>query len=168
MDWAEISNRAMEFIRKYRYVILVLLAGIFLLALPEGDAQQQQTVEPAEQTTLQPSLASSLEDILSKIEGAGKVRVLLTQAEGEQTLYQTDEDITTGEMSSDVRRETVIITDGSRGEAGLIRQVNPPIYLGAIILCQGADSAKVRLDIVEAVSSVTALSSDNITVLKMK
>lgn len=168
MDWAGISNKWMEYAKKYRYVLLVVLAGIFLMALPEGEEKQPETVSPAAESTVQPSLAASLEDILGKIEGAGKVQVLLTQAEGEQTLYQTDEDITTGEISGDIRRETVIITDGSRGEAGLIRQVNPPTYLGAIVLCQGADSAKVRLAIVEAVSSVTALSSDSITVLKMK
>ena len=168
MDWAEVSNRGMEFIKKYRYVLLVLLAGIFLMALPDGEKAQTETEVPAIESTAQPTLQDSLAEILSQIEGAGKVRVLLTQAAGEQTIYQTDEDISTSENSSDIRRETVIITDSGRGETGLIRQVNPPTYLGAVVLCQGADSAKVRLAIVEAVMSVTALSSDNITVLKMK
>ena len=168
MDWAEVSNRGMEFIKKYRYVLLVLLAGIFLMALPDGEKAQTETEVPAIESTAQPTLQDSLAEILRQIEGAGKVRVLLTQAAGEQTIYQTDEDISTSENSSDIRRETVIITDSGRGETGLIRQVNPPTYLGAVVLCQGADSAKVRLAIVEAVMSVTALSSDNITVLKMK
>ena len=168
MDWAEVSNRGMEFIKKYRYVLLVLLAGIFLMALPDGEKAQTETEVPAIESTAQPTLQDSLAEILSQIEGAGKVRVLLTQAAGEQTIYQTDEDISTSENSSDIRRETVIITDSGRGETGLIRQVNPPTYLGAVVLSQGADSAKVRLAIVEAVMSVTALSSDNITVLKMK
>ena len=41
-------------------------------------------------------------------------------------------------------------------------------YTGAVILCQGADSATVRLQIVEAVSVYTGLSSNKIMVLKMK
>jgi len=49
-----------------------------------------------------------------------------------------------------------------------VQQVNPPTYLGAVIVCQGADSASVRLAIVSAVGSVTGLSTDKITVLKMK
>ena len=40
--------------------------------------------------------------------------------------------------------------------------------VGAIIVCQGGDSPTVRLNIVEAVSNVTGIGSDRITVLKMK
>jgi len=36
------------------------------------------------------------------------------------------------------------------------------------VVCQGADRAGVRLAVVDAVKSVTGLSSDRITVLKMK
>ena len=96
------------------------------------------------------------------------MEVLLTQVTGEETFYQTDEDISTGESTSDVRSDTVLVNGADRSETGLVRQVNPPTYQGAIVLCQGADSAQVKLSIVEAVMSVTGLRSDCITVLKMK
>lgn len=168
MVWAELSNRVTEIVKKYRYVLLILLAGIFLMMLPDGEETPSKPEETVVESEVQPDLQDSLAEILSQIEGAGKVQVLLTQAAGEQILYQMDEDISRGENTGNNRRDTVIITDSDRGEMGLIRQVNPPTYLGAIVLCQGADSAKVRLAIVEAVMSVTALSSDSITVLKMK
>ena len=38
---------------------------------------------------------------------------------------------------------------------------------GVVIVCQGADDAQVRLDIIRAVGSYTGLPSDKITVLKM-
>ena len=41
-------------------------------------------------------------------------------------------------------------------------------YLGAIILCQGADHADVKLQITQAVSRATGLGTDRISVLKMK
>ena len=88
----------------------------------------------------------------------------LTQREGERTVYQTDED----SASSGVRSDTVLLNGSDRSQTGLVRQVNPPTYLGAVIVCQGADSASVRLAIVSAVGSVTGLSTDKITVLKMK
>lgn len=170
MDWVEIREKAMELFKKYRYVLLVLLAGLFLMLLPEGaslEETHEQTVPQAPQEA--PSdLQTSLGNILSLIEGAGKVQVLLTESSGQRTLYQTDEDVSAGESSSDVRRETVIITDSGRGESGLVQQVDPPVYQGAIVLCQGADSASVRLAIVEAVSNATGLSSNKISVLKMK
>jgi len=66
------------------------------------------------------------------------------------------------------RITTITVTGTNRNEEGLIKQINPPTYLGAIIICQGADSASVRLAIVDAVSKLTGLGADSIAVLKMK
>lgn len=157
MDWVTLRSRGKELVRKYRYVLLVVLAGLFLMALPDGK-NTKAAPEPRQ------DLQTGLEEILSQIQGAGRVRVLLTQREGERTVYQTDEDST----SSGIRSDTVLLNGSDRSQTGLVQQVNPPTYLGAVIVCQGADSASVRLAIVSAVGSVTGLSTDKITVLKMK
>ena len=103
-----------------------------------------------------------LEAILSDIEGAGTVRVLLTEDSGRQTLYQTDV------QSDDTRRteDTVLVEDAERTETGLVRQTLEPKYRGAVVLCDGADSSTVRLAIVNAVACVTGLGADRICVLK--
>lgn len=163
MDWVTLGRKAAEFAKKYRYVLLVLLAGFFLMAFPESsepDTVREETNPPSEQNM---DLQDALEDILSQIDGAGKVRVLLTQSAGEMTLYQMDEDISTAQDSSDIRRETVIVS-----ESGLVKQVNPPVYQGAVVICQGGNNAAVRLAVVEAVANATGLTTDHITVLKMK
>lgn len=169
MDRRELIGKITEYLKKYRIAILVLLAGILLMSLPERTKKEAVPSLPEETVSETPdTLQNSLEKILCQIEGAGKVQVLLTEAEGQKTLYQTDNDT---DVTDDARRQqqkTVIITDANREEAGLIRQINPPTYLGAVVLCQGADRAAVRLAIVEAVASATGLTSDKITVLKMK
>lgn len=38
---------------------------------------------------------------------------------------------------------------------------------GVVVACKGAENAKVRLDIIRAVSSYTGFTSDKITILKM-
>ena len=103
-----------------------------------------------------------LEAILSAIDGAGTVRVLLTEESGRQTLYQTDV------QSDETRRteDTVLIEDAERRETGLVRQTLEPQYRGAVVLCDGADSNAVKLAIVEAVGCVTGLGADRICVLK--
>ena len=159
MDWVTLRSRGKELVRKYRYVLLVVLAGLFLMALPDGKNTKAAPEPAAAETEPRQDLQTGLEEILSQIQGAGRVRVLLTQREGERTVYQTDEDST----SSGIRSDTV-----DRSQTGLVQQVDPPTYLGAVIVCQGADSASVRLAIVSAVGSVTGLSTDKITVLKMK
>lgn len=167
MDRIEWKQNALELVKKYRYVALVLVIGILLMLLPEKTSEPQQTaVQPQETACV--SLQDSLSEVLSKMEGAGKVQVLLTEAESQKIHYQSDENRSQSGDSSDLRRETVIISSADREEAGLIQQTESPVYLGAIVLCQGADSASVRLAIVEAVANATGLSTDKISVLKMK
>ena len=177
MDRVKIQNRLLDFVKQYRYAVIVVLVGVILMCLPAGkdlaDPEQEATSEQTAVTEvcLEDSLAAilsqiidSLAAILSQIKGAGKVEVLLTEAKGAETVYQSD-----SSMGGDsTRLDTVTVTDKERTQNGLVRQINPPSYQGAIVVCQGADSPSVRLAIVQAVSSVTGLGSDHITVLKMK
>lgn len=167
MDWINLRGKAAEAFGKYKYVLLILAVGIFLMILPARsdalDAPVVQETVPVESGTTQ-----ALEEILSQIEGVGKVQVLLTESAGSQTIYQTDEDSTGSSDSHSIRIETVIVSDDSRAEFGLIRQVNPPVYRGAVVVCQGGDSPAVQLAVVSAVSNATGLSADRIAVLKMK
>lgn len=166
MDWLNQGKNIHTAIQKYKYVILVVVLGIVFMTIP--DSQRQSNTEPTpEYTESKPTITEELTAILSQIEGVGKVRVMITEESGEQTIYQTDEDRTEGESTDSIRKETVIIS-GSGSESGLIQTVTPPVYLGAIIVCQGADQSQVRLAVINAVSAVTGISSDRISVLKMK
>lgn len=169
MDWLAGQQTIMDFLKKYKFAVIVLLAGILLLVYPNKE-ETKKTIEPVSQEpALQTDLLQeALEDILSEISGAGTVSVLLTQAAGEETVYQTNDQISTDESGNSSRRETVLVSGSGREEIGLIRQVKAPTYLGAVIVCQGADNASVRLAVVEAVRSATGLTTDRISVLKMK
>ena len=147
---------------KYKYVLMVVLSGLCLMLLPGKEAEEPAppSTVPTEETTMQ----ESLEAILAKIQGVGRVEVLLTEAAGSQTLYVYDESASGESLKSDA----VIITDSARSQTGLVSQVIPPVDLGAVVVCQGGDSPPVRLAVVEAVQAATGLSADKITVLKMK
>ena len=165
MDWVALRRRMIQIVGNYRYVLLILLIGICLMLIPDFSSKEQQskTVTQPQQTT--PSLSQELEAILAQVQGAGKVSVMLTVDKGEHIRYQTDD---TYSSTDSGRQDTVVITDENRAQSGLIQQVNPPTYRGAVVVCQGADSAAVRLAIVEAVSKVTGLDSSRISILKMK
>ena len=167
MGQLDMTGKLKALFGKYKYVLLILGLGIILMSLPDPE-EAPAVAETPQQQTLPASRAEELEEILGQISGVGKVKVMLTEAAGAETIYQTDEDRSVSTDSESLRSQTVIIADVSREEAGLVRSVTPPVYLGAIVVCQGGDSPAVRLDIVEAVSNVTGISSDRITVLKMK
>lgn len=168
MDYQGIVEHLKKYGKKYCVPALILLLGMILMTLPGKEKKRGEPIQTIEQNVNQKDLQEALEDILALVQGAGKVRVLLTEAAGEQTLYQTDRDVQTNGESESIRQDTVLLTDSAREEAGLIQQIIPPEYQGAVILCQGADSASVRLAIIQAVASATGLTSDKITVLKMK
>lgn len=164
MDRLENMRSVLEFLKKYKYAAIILLAGIALMLIPASEEKDEITVPVCQE----PSLQDSLEKILTEIYGAGKVSVLLTQSAGEETLFQENRDVSLEEGRENNRIETVLVSGTGREEAGLIRQVNAPVYRGAVIVCQGADNAAVRLAVVEAVKSATGLTTDHISVLKMK
>ena len=155
-----------QFLGKYKHIFLVLLLGIGLMLLPES---KKETPRSAVENAPEPqSLESQLSQLLSEMEGAGRVQVLLTQSRGERTVYQTESDTSSDEDSQASKEKTVLITDSSRNQTGLVTQIDPPAYLGAVVLCQGAENSKIRLAITEAVSNATGLGYHQITILKMK
>lgn len=169
MDIIKANKGILKGIGKYKYVLIVILVGILFMQFPSGKIAGKTAVQPIERMDRQNTdYTAQLTEILAGIENAGEVKVLLSCAKGEETIYQTDISSSENEGKSDKRVETVLVTDSSRNETGLIAQKNPPVYIGAVILAQGADDPRVKLAIVDAVSKATGLGADKISVLKMK
>ena len=160
-------NKLMELLQKYKYVLLVLGVGIGLMLLPTGN-RKETTPVITPQTDNILSVEDKLSRILKNVQGAGEVVVMLTESSGEEIIYQTDGESSQTDSSFSNREDTVTITDSQRNEQGLVRQQNPPKYMGAIVVCQGGDKPSVRLAIIDAISKVTGLGADKISVLKMK
>lgn len=168
----KLPNGLPEKLKKLRLPALILLIGLALLSLPaerqEAEAAKTQEQPAARQTTL----SQELEELLSQVEGAGRVRVMLTVEEGEYTVLQTD--LVTEQRFSESggeesrREETVFLDAGSARSEAIPVQICGPVYRGAVVVAEGADRASVRLDLVSAVMRVTGLNADEIAVIKMK
>ncbi len=172
--WQELPKKLINFLKKYKFAVLVLLLGIALLLLPSG-----KKAEPKEESKQESSLSdeayaaqmeSRLQEMLAQIQGAGQVRVMLTLQRGSRAEYQTDLQLSSNEENQQrsEERKTVILSEGSAYDKPAVSAVEYPEFLGALIVCQGAQQAGVKLSIVQAVSALTGLSSDQITVVKMK
>ena len=166
MDWMKIRNRISQHFDRYKYVLLIIGVGILLMLLPT-QSDKQPEAEQTVQANAGVQVDEKLEQILSQIRGVGKVQVLITEQTGSETIYQVDEDRSEGDGSLRTKKETVIVSGGGT-QSGLVQTVTPPTYLGAIIVCQGAGSPEVRLAVSNAVSAVSGISMDRISVLEMK
>lgn len=166
MDWIGNKNTIMELVKKNWYVFVLLLLGILLMLLPGGTEQAEPM--QADENPQESSLQEDLTNLLAQISGVGKVAVLLTESAGAETVYQQDAQSNMSGERSNEDRETVLITGSDRTQTGLVRKKLSPVYLGAVVVCQGGDNPAVQLSVVAAVKSATGLSADRISVLKMK
>lgn len=168
MEPMSLLLRLAETVKKYRHAMLVLVIGLACMLIPFGSPEKEEMPEPVRTEPVQTDLEARLEQILSRVSGAGEVAVLLTLRTGEEIHYQSDEETDTGDSVARKSTGTILIEDENHRESGLIRRTDPPVYLGALIVCAGADRPEVKLAIVEAVRCVTGLGADQITVVKMK
>lgn len=158
-DVKEKLNAAVGFFEKYKFAFIILLAGLVLIMLPVGK-DNGESAEPALQAqSADDELEQKLQSTLEHISGAGRVKVLLTVEESRQDILADD--------VTDSGSKTVTVQTGGGTDTVVVKSLYP-VYRGALIVCDGADSSQVKLDIVNAVSSLTGLGSDRITVVKMK
>lgn len=158
---------------RYRYASLVILAGAVLLVWPWGSAdaggdgdrpamgQAQSAADEEEQ----------MRQILSRIEGVGKLELMLTAERTDGRELARDTELSySGETAApddyDRRSTTVIVSGSGGGDEPVSTAQLGPVYRGALVVCQGAGDAAVRLAVIQAVSALTGLGSDRITVVK--
>lgn len=168
MKAEEMGRRWWEALKRYKYVFLVAAVGAALLLWPAGETgQAPETLEEPDlfQTA---QLERKLERALSQVEGAGEVTVVLTLDAGpRQVIAQDGSSVQEGERTS---RETtsVLLSKGDRSQEAVRLQQLAPGYRGALVVAQGSDDPRVRLALSEAVSALTGLGADQISICKGK
>ena len=163
-------------LNRYKYVLLVAVLGIVLLAWPSPDKNRTQVQEQAQDeipdTDIE-GVEEKLESLLSMIEGVGDVKVMLTLYSSPEWVYADEKKLSTDTDgagmggTTDSENHYVVIEDSSGNERLVPVRQKYAQYKGALVVCRGAENASVRLAVVNAVKSVTGLTADCITVEKM-
>ena len=117
-----------------------------------------------------------LEKILEKIEGVGKVSVLITYSEtssivpvyniNSSTSVTEETDTSGGTRKIETENnQKDIITDSN--SSIITEKVLSPRIEGAVIIAKGATDGRIKSNIIDAVSTVTGLPSHKIQVFEM-
>ena len=159
--WTELPRRLWALAGRYQYVLLVLAAGALLLLLPSGGGEEP---DPAGTAAAEPfdleGFEEKLADTLSQVQGAGKTRVVLSLDSSSRTVLAQDVERQEGGGASTV----VTVGRGSGSQEVVPLQTVAPSFRGALVVCPGGGDPQVRLRLVEAVSALTGLGSDRISV----
>jgi len=164
MVWPEQFKRWKEALGKYRYALLAVAAGALLLLLPTGSGGKEEAPREEQAGAFDvEAFEEKLEDALSRVEGAGEVRVVLTLDSGSRQVLAQDR-----EQDGEGGGSTAVVTvgRGSGTQEVVPLQVFSPNFRGALVVCPGGGEPRVALALTEAVSALTGLRSDKIAVCR--
>ena len=125
------------------------------------------------------NLEENLEDILSKIAGVGKVKVLVTYSETSEvvamyneknTSNNTEETDTNGGVRKIEQTDTdkeIIYEEKNGQKTPITQKVIMPKIEGAIVTAEGASNPAIKTNIIQAVSAATGISTYRIQVFEM-
>ena len=157
------------FFRQYKWIVVLLAVGGSLLLLPQNKGSTSilspEVMAGKEEDFSVEHLEHKLSEILSRVEGAGNVSVMLTVKSGAERIYASDREMSEQNEQRELQEEMVLISIGDGESAVLIGQ-NYPVFQGALLVCEGGDDPLVRLRLTEALTALTGLSSNRVTVCK--
>lgn len=155
-------------------VFLALMLGILLLAAGKSLSFSEKNAAGQPQTTLKETASADREteqrmaEILSKVEGAGQVDVMLTYRQTEEKSIARNE---VREESSDTLRTentAILLEDGDGATQPLVLSESSPVVEGVVIAAQGADSPVVSAALNQAAQALLDVPAHKVAVLKMK
>ena len=101
--WGLKLRRAIE---TWRLPLLILALGALILLWPSGKKEAAAAAKPeAAQTEETADTQARLEQLLSSMDGVGRVELMLTTSGSEEIFYQTDT-----RVSGDTREETTVFS----------------------------------------------------------
>lgn len=137
---------------------VILIIGVILMVSVSGGGAGKKEVHTAIDTAAE---EARLEAILSEIDGAGNVRVMVTYYGGtEQSLaYETKSDTNKDSHSED---KTAVMS----GSSPMIVQELYPKVKGVIVVAQGAGDISVKRELTEAVTAAMGVGASRVKVYK--
>lgn len=123
---------------------------------------------------------SELKEIIEQMEGVGKVDVKINFESGEVKVPATDD---TTQNSTTEEKDTaggtrttksksdgskVVMSSGSNGNTPLIVKVDKPKISGIIVVAEGAENSKVKLEIERACATLYDIPANKVHVQAMK
>ena len=151
-------------------ILLALLFGIVLLAAGKGFSQtEEKEMAPLEaEVSICRETEQRMEEILSGVEGAGMVDVMLTYRQMEEKIIAQNE---SREESGETLRteQTAVLLENANGDVSpFILTESGPVVEGVVITAQGADQPSVAAALHQAAQALLDVPAHKVAILKMK
>ncbi len=157
MDISKIKEKLKSSPKLITYMLIAVVCTALLLVMNTSESKstsKNDNLLTIGDTEFKSHLEKELENIISKIDGVGKVTVMLTV---ESTYsYEYVKDYSNDEI------ETVIIGN----KEALISKISNPRVSGVLVVCSGGDNVIVKEKIMNAVATVLDIPLSRVYVAK--
>lgn len=172
---AEFKSQLAEVLRKLKndkkalLTVIIGILGMILVLLSEipiagnGDSKAGKT---SQSEFYSDDLERETEKLISQIEGAGQVSVMLTYEATEERVWAKDVSTKKEGGESADTEEKHIIVDTSQGESGLTVKVIYPKVRGVAVVCSGGEDPIVNSRIKALVSALFDIGSNRISIAR--
>lgn len=150
--------------------VLLLLCGRSAF-FQEKEAEQPQPAAETEVRQEGQDIQKEMEEVLSCVEGAGQVRVMVTYRSGAEQVLATEERREESSKSTEASvqtEQTVVLADNGDGQSPIVLKEQSPIVEGVVIVAEGGEDPVVCGRLTEAAQALLDIPSHKIAVLKMK
>ena len=162
--WKGKLESVLGFVQKWKYVWIILLIGLLMMMTGGDEKKEERTENGLDAAFSVQDFEQRLSDCLEKIDGIGKIELMLSLDSSERTEYASDIRRTATES---YESEVSTVSNGNYGEQPVKVTTICPEFRGAVVICEGADDDRVRLAVTEAVGALCDLGADRIVVIKM-
>ena len=155
--------------KKLLFIIFLGISGMVLMLL-SGSGNESPKADKTENTDIYETagmIEKELEELLRTVDGAGKVKVMVTLDCLEEKTAAKNTESESSDSSADTNEEYVLI-DSDKGTDGLILKTTAPVIRGVGISCQGAVSPIVKQELTRLTSAALGVPVNRIWVTKMK
>ncbi len=155
--------------KKSLLIIFLGIIGMLLIFLSELTDKTTATVSDvsSEYECNIGNHKQELEEILSEISGAGRVKAMITYEGSSENIFASDSTQMKDDGSNKITSEYIIIDKGSEEEGLLLKKVFPKV-LGVAVVCDGGDDIKVVNEMTTVIKAIFNISSNNISISKMQ
>ena len=144
-------------------MMIILVSDFFPFEKPAGEKNGYIDI-----SSYKNELQEEVEGMLEKIDGVGRVEVMITFSGTEEYIFAEEIKASKSDkFNSQMQNEFVLIEKNGEKEA-LISKVNNPEISGVVVVCDGGDSDKVCESVYRTVSTVLGIPTKNIYVTKLK
>lgn len=148
-------------------ILLVLLSSVLPGSRNNNDSVSEKQTANFDTAEYCRDTENRLEEFLSSIEGAGKVRVILRIADSGQNVYASEGRRSESDNRKEVEEKYVMVNE-SGGRTALLETVREPDITGAAVLCTGGSSPAVQERIYCALEALLGLSAGRVYVTKLE